>query len=1228
MVVLRQSEKDGKVSCMKYNYQYKPLTKQLSQLQNLLVSSLVIFVVTPVYAQITPDNTLSTENSLITPNVLINGASSNLINGGAQRGSNVFHSFRQFNVNNGQRVYFANPSGVVNILTRVTGASASNILGTLGVDGSANLFLMNPNGILFGKNSSLDVRGSFVGTTASGIQFGNQGIFSAVNPESPSLLTINPSAFLFNQINSGAINIQSQAPAGVNPNGDAVTGLRVPDGQSLLLVGGNLNLDGGRLRAYDGHVELASLKAPGTVGLNVAGNTFSLNIPNNIERGDISLQNQSAISVLGAKGGDVTLTARNLDMSNSFIAGGIGKELGNINTQSGDININATGAINLLQGSIINSGSFDNSKGNSGDINIVSNSLLLTGATLTSNSSGEGNSGNININTKDSVILEGLGESDIFTRILSGIDTQGVGKAGNIQITTGNLTLNNVGVISSSVFGRGNGGKITINVRDGVSITNDSSIFSDVDVEGVGNAGNIEITTGNFSIRNEAFISSSTIGKGNAANIFINARDININGASSNIGSNIYPGGIGKGGNIQVDTGTLILTNGGQITSNVLGQGNAGNIIITARNSINLDSIEEDATSGIQTLLLSGAGKGGDIQITTGSLTAKNGAEINTGTADQGNAGNININASGTVTIAGSKIRDGQSLNTSFSTNAGNNSVGKSGDIRLTAQSLFLQDGGLLTANSFGQGNAGNITINTIEKVVADGAVINGPGSGISTFATGGNGGDIEITTGTFSLTNGGNLFSYVIRRAEPIQANAGNIVVNARDAVIVDGIDNNGRASTISSDIIGKTTGKAGDIRITTKSFSLSNGGFLDSSTAAQGNAGNIIIDASDNITLNDTNVANKSSITGIYSAVANSGVGKGGDIRLTTRSLSTTNGAQISTTTAGQGDGGNIFLNASDSITFRGINSQGRFSGAYSAVDSGGIGKGGDINIATPSLFINDRALLNSGSFGTGNAGNININSRTVRLDNKSNVTAVTNFSDGGNIKLAANNYLLLRRGSSISTTAGLAQAGGNGGNIFIDTPFLIAVSSENSNITANAFTGNGGQVNIKVQSILGIKPIEQQLPQTSYISASSQFGVQGQVNITQPEVQPTQQQIELPGEILDASNQIGQICPRGANASKRQLGEFTVTGRGSLPPSLLEALPGKSSMLPLATLDTNTSKSVPVSSSQVSETPIIEAQGLVKMNDGSFELVAVAPTITPLKMQVGFNHACLQQ
>ena len=268
-----------------------------------------------VLAQISPDGTLGAESSVVTPNADIGGLPADRIDGGATRGANLFHSFSEFNVRELQRVYFANPAGIENILSRVTGSNRSNILGILGVDGGANLFFINPNGIIFGPNAQLDVRGSFVASTANAIQFGNQGFFSATNPEAPPLLTVNPSALFFNQLTPGRIENQSIAPAGGDLFGRPLFGLRVPDGQSLLLAGGEISIDGGGLHALGGRVELAGVAGSGIVGLNVDSNNISLSVPEDLALADISLTNQAFVNSSGEGGGEIQVRGKNVTLS-------------------------------------------------------------------------------------------------------------------------------------------------------------------------------------------------------------------------------------------------------------------------------------------------------------------------------------------------------------------------------------------------------------------------------------------------------------------------------------------------------------------------------------------------------------------------------------------------------------------------------------------------------------------------------------------------------------------------------------------------------------------------------------------------------------------------------------------------------------------------------------------------------------------------------------------------
>jgi len=168
-----------------------------------------LFLPEKAVAQITPDQTLGEESSVVVPNQEIRGIDSDRVEGGARRNSNLFHSFQKFNVESGRGVYFSNPDGIANILTRVTGQEISNINGTLGALGNANLFLINPNGIVFGPGARLDVQGSFVGSTADSILFENYE-FSATNPNAPPLLTINVPTGLQMGNNPGEIVVRSR----------------------------------------------------------------------------------------------------------------------------------------------------------------------------------------------------------------------------------------------------------------------------------------------------------------------------------------------------------------------------------------------------------------------------------------------------------------------------------------------------------------------------------------------------------------------------------------------------------------------------------------------------------------------------------------------------------------------------------------------------------------------------------------------------------------------------------------------------------------------------------------------------------------------------------------------------------------------------------------------------------------------------------------------------------
>ncbi|WP_414583798.1 beta strand repeat-containing protein [Scytonema sp. PCC 10023] len=1084
-------------------------------------------------AQITPDVTLP-NNSIVTPSGNIN-----IITGGTQAGNNLFHSFQQFSIPTGSGAFFNNAVSIQNIINRVTGGSISNIDGFIRANGAANVFLLNPNGIIFGPNASLNVGGSFVATTANAIQFGNIGFFSADNPNAPTpLLTINPSALLFNQLSPAAIINRSQAAAGINPAGVEVTGLRVPDGKSLLLGGGNINIEGGALRAYGGRIDLAGLAAPGVVGLNVAENTLSFSVPNGFPRADISLSNAAEINVRGADGGNIAINAQNLSLAGeSKLRAGIDTGLGTLQSKAGDIDINATGATTLTDGSFIANVPQPTSVGKGGNVNITTGSLgLINGSTLNTSNYGQGDGGNINLNVRDALTLAGVDQNGFGSTIESSVRSQAVGKGGSLNIQAGSVSLADGAYVDVSTYGQGNAGSIFIQASDSVFLNN-SGIYSDVDtgaqgnggtininagsltvqngaelsstVSGKGNGGNIilnardrisfdgkgeqifsraitsvrqggegkagdiQVTTGTLSLNNGAFFSSSTLGKGDAGNITIDASDrISFDG-NSYASSTVSTQAVGKGGDIRVTTGSLSLTNGAQLNTSVLGEGNAGNITVDARDTVTFEGIVGDAISGIQSSLLSGAGKGGDIRVTTGSLSVTNGAALSTSTNGRGNAGNITINARDTVTFDG--VGNDTLLGSSANSTLGSNGVGNGGDIRVNARALFLKNGGQLNANSFGQGNAGSITIDTRDTVAFDGVGSNGLQSGANTLGSQGNGGDILVTTGTLSLTNGAQLVTSA-------RGNAGNITINARDAVNFDGVGSNESSSgAVSLSLPGGVAGKGGDIQVTTGSLSVTNGAQLNSSTGGRGNGGNITIDARNTVKFDGT--GSNLNPTGAYSTVESGGVGNAGDIQVTTGSLSLTNGAQLAASTLDQGNAGNININARDTITFNGTGSNGRSSGVFSTVESLGVGKGGNISLATNSLSIINNANLSAVTLGKGDAGNIFVQaSDLISLSNSSYITSSVlpgGVGNSGNIDINTRT-LTLTDGSQIAAAVSrefgnLPGGRGRGGEIRINASDSVTLSGISSTgfssglvaLTERGASGDAGSINVSTDN-----------------------------------------------------------------------------------------------------------------------------------------------------------------
>lgn len=193
---------------------------------------------------IVPDASLGEERSQLQRNVNVRGALGDRVTGGAVRGQNLFHSFERFNIEADQRVYFSNPVEIENILGRITGLEPSAINGLLGVDGSASLFLINPNGIVFGPNARLDVDGSFTAGTADQFDLGSGQVFSAREANAAPLVMVN--------IPVGLQFIGEQAPARLE------NAAQLAVGNDLMLVAGEV-VSSGDVSATYGKIQLQSV---------------------------------------------------------------------------------------------------------------------------------------------------------------------------------------------------------------------------------------------------------------------------------------------------------------------------------------------------------------------------------------------------------------------------------------------------------------------------------------------------------------------------------------------------------------------------------------------------------------------------------------------------------------------------------------------------------------------------------------------------------------------------------------------------------------------------------------------------------------------------------------------------------------------------------------------------------------------------------------------------------
>lgn len=720
-------------------------------------------------AAVTLDGTFGTPGPLAGPDYVIPDSV------GHTRGNNLFHSFGQFNLTSSESATFTGPANIQNVIGRVTGG-ASTIDGRISSQiAGANLYFINPSGIVFGPNASLDVSGSFHASTADYLRLADGGIFHASNPGASNLTLAPPAAFGFLASSAAAISVQRGSNA-----------LQVSTGQTLSLVGGNIDIVGpggfgtATLAAPGGRINLVSVASPGELA-HLSGD---LDTGSFATLGDVRMSNAAFVSVAGDPGGTLAIRAGKftMDFSATTSANNAAIDHPGVGT---DIRVRGD---MVVQDSEIASTSFG--AGRAGAIVISADALTIAGGTAAR--PGFPNGTNANIGSRARSTGRG-GDTDITARSITIRDrgslnnnSLGAGRAGDIRIRATDFRIdaerNGSARVSNGAFGSGNAGDISISARN-VSLAGSGGSGVGISTQaqpstGNPNAGTLRIDATTLEIRNGAQISAAVFaGAGNGGRVEVNADTVHIAG----IGANGAQAGLfaatlgstttGNGGSIAVNADSLVVADGGQVSTFSSSRGDAGNIALAVRDltvsngggvtttslggpgadaghiQITADSIllngptPAGAFTGVFAVAGSFAGNAGNIGIATGTLTVMNGAEINSRTTGAGAGGAIDITAD-KILLVGSDPARAQGSRIDASTEIFGNfaaqSTGRGGDVRIRAGLLELRDGGTVSVRSTGQGNAGNITVDAREVRLTDGGAV-------TTAAAQADGGNITI---------------------------------------------------------------------------------------------------------------------------------------------------------------------------------------------------------------------------------------------------------------------------------------------------------------------------------------------------------------------------------------------------------------------------------------------------------------------------------------------------